>query len=85
MHNRRTALTFRGVLKNMRYGFLIALVLLLGFATGCSDDDGPPPAVATFLASDTAALENRVRLEGTVVSNNVVNLQVVLDGQLAGA
>lgn len=79
----RTVLNFPGVLKNMRYGFLlgIVLVLVLGFATGCSDDDGGnagPPAA--FAASATAPAPDGVRLEGTTVSNSVINLQVVLDG-----
>ena len=83
MHG-RTAPTFRGVLQKMRYGFLIGLMVVLGLATGCSDDDdgggGGTAAVATFTASTTAPAPDGVRLEGTVVSNNMVTLEVVLDG-----
>ena len=81
MHG-RTMPIFRGVLQKMRYGFLIGLVLLLGLAVGCSDDDSgaPPEAVAMFAASATLPAPNEVRLEGTTVSNGVVNVEVVLNG-----
>jgi len=86
MHG-RTAPTFPGVLQKMRYGFLIGLVLLLGLAAGCSDDDdgAPAAAVAAFTGSATAAAPNGVRLEGTSVSNDVINVQVVLDGATTSA
>jgi hypothetical protein len=59
-------------------------MVVLGLAAGCSDDDdgggGGGGAVATFTASTTAPAPDGVRLEGAVVSNNMVTLEVVLDG-----
>ena len=67
----------------MRYGSLIGLMLVLGLAAGCSDDDdgGAAAAVAVFTASATAPLADGVRMEGTVVADDMVNIQIVLDGQ----
>ncbi len=86
MHGRMTP-TFRGVLQKMRYGFLIGLVLLLGLAAGCSDDDNggvmppppPPPPVTMFVDSGTPAVPDGVRMEGTVIGDEV-EVRIVIDG-----